>query len=148
MTLIMSVRETSPSSEPPWSKTQTRCTCLVTALSITSARVDSAWHVTSSRGEVPCCCSEAACEGIVDSFSVNSGTLDCSQVCIWGIGHSLKSVDENVPTSFLPFPCNCICKDEIWGQIVLPDLDETNGRLSRIKRFLVIVSSDHRKQSG
>lgn len=77
--LIMSVRETSPTSDPCRSTTQTRCTCLATALSIASPRHDSAKQVTSSlQGLLELV---DPCKGLVETFSVKSMTLRGNHDC-------------------------------------------------------------------
>lgn len=98
MTLIISVREMTPVSLPDSSATQARCTCLFTTLSSTSPRVDWGWHVMSSSVEFlrP----EDSRSGISDNLLMNSFTFICKQDCSIAWGHPLRSVAENVPTSF------------------------------------------------
>lgn len=104
MTLIMSVRDTSPSSKPCSSTTQTRCTLSETTFSTTSPSDDSGWHVTCSLHEdlIP----------VLDSIFKKSRTSRFSRGCIFDTGHPLKSVAENVPTIFLFFPCKFHGKQE------------------------------------
>lgn len=98
---IMSVRETSPTIKPCLSTTQTLCTCFVTAFSITSARGDSRWQTTSSLPET----FDALNNGEVETISVNSRALRDNHVLNAAKWQPLKSVEENVPISFLPLPC-------------------------------------------
>lgn len=100
MTLIISVRDTTPSSNPCSSTTQTRCTLSETTFSTTSPSDDSGRQVTCSFHE-----DLTPVLGAPDSVSKNSRTSRFSRGCIVDRGHPLKSVAEKVPTSFLFFPC-------------------------------------------
>lgn len=100
MTLIMSVRDTTPSSKPCSSTTQTRCTLSETTFSTTSPSDDSGRHVTCSLHE-----DLSPVLGAPDSIFKKSRTSRFNRGCIFDTGQPLKSVAENVPTIFLFFPC-------------------------------------------
>lgn len=101
ITLIMSVRATTPRSKPCSSTTQTRWTWCVRALLITSARGESMWHVISCLGSVVL---EVVYRGLVEMFSVKSWAVRGNHVWSEARWQPLKSVAENVPISCLPFP--------------------------------------------